>query len=104
MFEVLPNLIKLNQYAAVENSNNLGFSIIACREIVAGEEIYVNYGPSYFEDEPNGCPCLTCKPANADPIQKTGMVTRQPFDVNERRSANKRKRSRQAENKRKKQP
>ena len=57
--------------------------------------------PSYFEDEPNGCPCLACKPANADSIENSSMVTRQPLDVNERRSANKSKRSRQVENKRK---
>jgi hypothetical protein len=66
-----------------------------------GEEIHVNYGLTYFEDEPNGCPCSTCSPViavNTVPIKDSG---RQALDIDARRSANRTKRARQAENRKK---
>lgn len=96
------NLINQHKYVAVENSNNLGFSIIAFQDIGAGEEIFVNYGSTYFEDEPNGCPCSTCLPANAVPIKDSAIIVPQALDVAGRHSANKIKHARQAENRRKK--
>ena len=55
----------------------------------------------YFEEEPNGCPCSTCKPPNTDPNKDPVIHTRQALDVNARQVANQTKRARQAENRKK---
>ena len=69
-----------------------------------GDEICVDYGSSYFEEETDGCPCLTCKPpiANADPDKDPEIHTRQLLDLNARQIANRTKRARQAKNRKKK--
>jgi SET domain len=74
---------------------------VACQDIAAGEEIFVNYGATYFEEEPEGCPCLTCKPVNTDQRKDEDCHIRRPLDTNSRRTANQRKRARQAENRKK---
>lgn len=90
------------KYVAVDNSDGLGFTIMACKDIRAGDEIYVNYGSTYFEDEPDGCPCLTCKPPNTNPDKRQEIHTRQALDPDVRRNAKRTKRARQAENRKKK--
>lgn len=38
-------------------SGTSNFVLCTSRDVVAGEELLVNYGEDYFED---GCPCLDC--------------------------------------------
>jgi hypothetical protein len=98
----MPSQIKLCiKYVGVQDTDCLGFSVIACRDIAAGEEIFVNYGARYFEEEPDGCPCLTCKPVNTDGKKDGDFHIQQPFDTGARQTANRTKRARQAENRKK---
>ena len=88
----------------------MGFFILACQDISAGEEIYIDYGRTYFEDQADGCPCITCKPETANTTedaacQDRGLGSGSTIDSTTRaatncRLANKQKRKRQAENKR----
>ena len=93
---------QVKQYVSIENTENLGFSIIACQDILAGEEIYVDYGETYFEDQADGCPCLTCKPDKAEDAdrQDRGSESGSTRPATNRHLANRLKRKRQAENKR----
>jgi hypothetical protein len=79
----------------------MGVSVVAFRDISVGEEIFVNYGSTYFEDEPDGCPCSTCSHVNTVPHQDSGIINRQAVDIDARRSANRIKRARQAQNRKK---
>ena len=90
----------------------MGFSILACQDILAGEEIYVDYGHTYFEDQADGCPCLTCKPETANTTEDAARLSQDcgsgsgstidstTSPATNRRLANRQKRKRQAENKR----
>jgi hypothetical protein len=36
-------------------------------DIREGSEIFLDYGPDYFADRPDGCPCLSCHPQLSSP-------------------------------------
>jgi hypothetical protein len=48
------------QYVAVDF--RLAFVAQSTRAIKSGEELFLDYGDKYFEDQPGGqCPCRDCK-------------------------------------------
>ena len=58
-FFLISRLNVFFQYVAVYDQS--AFIAYAIRDILAGEEITVDYGLGFFEDK-GGCPCITCKP------------------------------------------
>ncbi len=48
------------QFIAISGSS--GFFAFATQDILAGEELFVDYGNEWFVDEPGGVPVQTCKP------------------------------------------
>ena len=48
------------QFIAISGSS--GFFAATTQDIAAGEELLIDYGNRWFADEPDGCPCRTCKP------------------------------------------
>lgn len=77
-------LICPSQFVAVKGG--CAWTVTTTRKIAAGEQLYVNYGPGFFEE---GCPCNTCssKPKKDPPKSRV-------IDVREQRAANKEKRKR----------
>lgn len=46
------------QWEAIDNS--CAFTTVALKDIKIGEELFADYGSSYFEDLEVGCPCRSC--------------------------------------------
>ncbi|KAF8803048.1 SET domain-containing protein, partial [Phlegmacium glaucopus] len=47
------------EFVAIEGTS--AFAILTTRQIRADEELYLNYGPDYFDDVVSGCPCQSCQ-------------------------------------------
>ena len=48
------------QFIAIDES--CGYTAMAVKDILPGEEIFSFYGSDYFENMEDGCPCRSCQP------------------------------------------
>jgi len=74
--------------------NSSGFYVGATRDIAPGGELLIAYGKGWFENEPGGCPCATCKPPQQEQKKDPGDEASVEAEIRERRKA-KRKRTKE---------
>jgi len=52
------------------NNNSCAFTVVALKNIGAGEELYADYGSGYFDDLEGGCPCRSCNLQSYEAIKE----------------------------------
>ncbi|KAJ7711934.1 hypothetical protein DFH07DRAFT_786046 [Mycena maculata] len=85
---------ELIQYEFLDN-NQFAITLCTTSAIEAGEEISVDYGPGYFDDEEGGCACVACKPTAPKLASGPSRIKNEAMSRERKRIKNKERKARQ---------